>query len=331
MKDLRRGADGGRLAAGSPWVDAPAPRPRRPACTARSRPKLGDEPRLVVERAPGHTPGMEYDLEDGAVLGRGEQAEIRLEDPFASSRHARIIRQGGVMVLEDLGSTNGTYLNEEILGGPDPAAPRRSRADRRQRVHLRRLMLRVAEKADRTDPGVVAPHQRGQLLLALAPVRDRRRHGRRAGRRGRLAPRRSRSSRTGCPTPAARAEERLAGTGRRRPTRASTSCRSPTATLQGMGTTTTAAYVDENDIVARARRRQPRLPAARGRAAAPDRRPHARRGVRAPGQAHARGGRRPPAALDHHPRAGARARGRGRPLQRRAAATATCSCSAATA
>jgi FHA domain len=78
------------------------------------------DPRLIVERAPGHTPGMEYDVGDGAVLGRGDQAEIRLDDPFASSRHARLIRQGGIVVLEDLGSTNGTYLNEELLSGPQP-------------------------------------------------------------------------------------------------------------------------------------------------------------------------------------------------------------------
>lgn len=79
--------------------------------------RAGD-PRLVVERAPGHHPGMEYDLGQGAILGRGDRAEIQLDDPFASSRHARILRQGAVMVLEDLGSTNGTYLNEELLGGP---------------------------------------------------------------------------------------------------------------------------------------------------------------------------------------------------------------------
>jgi FHA domain len=78
------------------------------------------DPRLIVERAPGHTPGMEYDVGEGAVLGRGDQAEIRLEDPFASSRHARLIRQGGIVVIEDLGSTNGTYLNEELLSGPQP-------------------------------------------------------------------------------------------------------------------------------------------------------------------------------------------------------------------
>jgi hypothetical protein len=80
----------------------------------------GLDPRLVVERAPGHTPGMEYDIGDGAILGRGEQAEIRLEDPFASTRHARLLRQGPVVVLEDMGSTNGTYLNEELLSGPQP-------------------------------------------------------------------------------------------------------------------------------------------------------------------------------------------------------------------
>lgn len=81
------------------------------------------DPRLVVERAPGHVPGMEYEVAEGAIMGRGDQAEIRLEDPFASSRHARLIRQGAVIVIEDMGSTNGTYLNEELLSGPQPLHP----------------------------------------------------------------------------------------------------------------------------------------------------------------------------------------------------------------
>jgi len=81
------------------------------------------EPRLIVERAPGHTPGMEYDVGDGATLGRGDAVEIRLEDPFASGRHARLARQGRLVVLEDLGSTNGTYLNEELVSGPQPLHP----------------------------------------------------------------------------------------------------------------------------------------------------------------------------------------------------------------
>lgn len=77
------------------------------------------EPRLLVDHAPGHESGTAYDLTGGATLGRGD-VEIRLDDPFASSRHARISRQGHVVVIEDLGSTNGTYLNEEPLTGPQP-------------------------------------------------------------------------------------------------------------------------------------------------------------------------------------------------------------------
>jgi hypothetical protein len=80
------------------------------------------EPRLLVEQASGHESGIAYDLTGGATLGRGD-VEIRLDDPFASSRHARITRQGHVVVIEDLGSTNGTYLNEEPLTGPQPLHP----------------------------------------------------------------------------------------------------------------------------------------------------------------------------------------------------------------
>jgi hypothetical protein len=80
-------------------------------------------PRLVVERAPGHEPGMIYDLDGDIVLGRGDRAEIRLEDPFASARHARVYEQGNIVVIEDLGSTNGTYLNEELLETQRPLHP----------------------------------------------------------------------------------------------------------------------------------------------------------------------------------------------------------------
>jgi hypothetical protein len=87
---------------------------------AASGPDGDLQPQLVVERAPGHQAGLAYDIGDGAVMGRGDGAEIRLEDPFASSHHARLIRQGSVIVLEDLNSTNGTYLNEELVTGPQP-------------------------------------------------------------------------------------------------------------------------------------------------------------------------------------------------------------------
>lgn len=124
LKDLRRTAEPGRLApvAGRAGPMAPVGGPEATSLHSAAGPADLDarDPRLVVERAPGHTPGMEYEVGPGAVLGRGDQAEIRLDDPFASSRHARLTRQGGVVVVEDLGSTNGTYLNEELLSGPQP-------------------------------------------------------------------------------------------------------------------------------------------------------------------------------------------------------------------
>jgi len=77
-------------------------------------------PKLRVGTAAGLRAGSAYDLSGGAVLGRGDMADIRLEDTFASSQHARLVPQGDVIVLEDLGSTNGTYLNGEPLRGPQP-------------------------------------------------------------------------------------------------------------------------------------------------------------------------------------------------------------------
>jgi hypothetical protein len=119
LRDLRRGVGGTAVAAG------------RGSTPSGSMQQLGDptgihkavgDAMLVVEKAPGHESGSRYDITGGATLGRGD-VEIVLEDPFASSRHARIERQGGAILIEDLGSTNGTYLNEELLRGPQPLHP----------------------------------------------------------------------------------------------------------------------------------------------------------------------------------------------------------------
>jgi pSer/pThr/pTyr-binding forkhead associated (FHA) protein len=119
LKDLKRTS---ATIAPSAGYQPPPPSDATGIYSATSPGRVNGEldPRLVVERAPGHVPGMEYEVGEGAVMGRGDQAEIRLEDPFASSRHARLVRQGAAVVLEDLGSTNGTYLNEELLSGPQP-------------------------------------------------------------------------------------------------------------------------------------------------------------------------------------------------------------------
>jgi hypothetical protein len=123
-RDLR-GAGGSRARAGDTGAEAIPPDATGlySASTLGPIDLAGRAPRLVVERAPGHEPGMIYDLDADIVLGRGDQAEIRLEDPFASARHARVYEQGNIVVIEDLGSTNGTYLNEELLETARPLHP----------------------------------------------------------------------------------------------------------------------------------------------------------------------------------------------------------------
>jgi pSer/pThr/pTyr-binding forkhead associated (FHA) protein len=113
LKDLRRG---GVEEAGPAYEDATGLH----HATAGFSDAPGGTPKLRVATAAGLRAGAAYDLSDGALLGRGDQADIRLEDTFASSHHARLVPQGDVMVLEDLGSTNGTYLNGEPLRGPQP-------------------------------------------------------------------------------------------------------------------------------------------------------------------------------------------------------------------
>jgi pSer/pThr/pTyr-binding forkhead associated (FHA) protein len=114
LKDLRRGTDDGREPA---YADATG------LHAAAEPAQASGAPRLRVGSGAGLRVGAAYDLSDGAILGRGEQADIVLEDSFASSRHARLVPHGDVIVLEDLGSTNGTYLNDEPLRGPQPLHP----------------------------------------------------------------------------------------------------------------------------------------------------------------------------------------------------------------
>src|SRR6185503_18395600 len=105
LKDLSRGGDG--TAAAEP-VEPPSPRRRRgPA----PQPRGGVAPRLVVVAAKGFEPGTAFDVSNGAMMGRADNSEIRVDDQFASSAHARIFLRSDLMYVEDMGSTNGTYLN----------------------------------------------------------------------------------------------------------------------------------------------------------------------------------------------------------------------------
>jgi hypothetical protein len=108
MRDLRR-YEGSSVA--EP-VEAPNPvRSRRAGPDLRA----GVSPRLEVVAAMGHEPGTTFDVGEGATLGRSNGADIRVDDPFASSAHARVFSRGDFMYVEDMGSTNGTYLNGRQL------------------------------------------------------------------------------------------------------------------------------------------------------------------------------------------------------------------------
>jgi FHA domain len=105
MKDLSRASAG---AAAAEPVEPPSPRRREPALPDL---RAGVEPRLEVVAAMGHQPGTSFDVGSGATMGRSNGADINVDDPFASSAHARIFQRGDYMYVEDMGSTNGTYLN----------------------------------------------------------------------------------------------------------------------------------------------------------------------------------------------------------------------------
>ena len=67
----------------------------------------------------GPTPGAAFTLEgDQMSIGRDSTNEIVINDAEISRRHARLTFQGGKYVLEDLGSTNGTFVNGQRLAGP---------------------------------------------------------------------------------------------------------------------------------------------------------------------------------------------------------------------
>ena len=56
--------------------------------------------------------------ESGTVIGRNPECALVLDDDFASGRHAKIFHRDGAWFVEDLGSTNGTFLGAERLTGP---------------------------------------------------------------------------------------------------------------------------------------------------------------------------------------------------------------------
>ncbi len=106
------------------WVEVKGPvlvaNPRRAAREARAgnrRRKDRTTPLLrVVE--PAEQKGRTFQIAEEATIGRAAGCQITLDDTYASQLHARLFVRDGQIMVEDLGSTNGTWLNREKVSGP---------------------------------------------------------------------------------------------------------------------------------------------------------------------------------------------------------------------
>lgn len=88
----------------------------RPVDDQRSSKRRRGRPGLEfiepVERA-----GERVDVDVAVTIGRAADCDLALHDTYLSSRHARIANDQGDLTIEDLGSTNGTYVNQKVVQG----------------------------------------------------------------------------------------------------------------------------------------------------------------------------------------------------------------------
>lgn len=94
-----------------------APAPGRKGNGKPKKPRRGAPTHLLVVE--GENPGTRAELADAPLLiGRGSDAAIKLDDDYVSTRHARVAASGDEWFVEDLGSTNGTYVGPVRITQP---------------------------------------------------------------------------------------------------------------------------------------------------------------------------------------------------------------------
>ena len=90
----------------------------RPADQESRRSRRKGSTALALEFIePDEMAGQRIDVDLAVVIGRGADCDVSLSDTYLSTRHARIANDAGDLSIEDLGSTNGTYVNQELLRG----------------------------------------------------------------------------------------------------------------------------------------------------------------------------------------------------------------------
>jgi FHA domain-containing protein len=106
---------------------------------------------LILEIVEGEAAGRQTALDGPIEIGRDASTNLALDDEQASRRHARVSAQGDLAIVEDLGSTNGTYVNGQPIEGPRAVRP-----GDKIRVGLTVIELRTAQDVQR-QPSAVQP------------------------------------------------------------------------------------------------------------------------------------------------------------------------------
>ena len=92
-----------------------------PAENGRGAPSPA-RPSMLLVQADGQR-ARSVRLDGSTTIGRGVECELRLDDTYVSQQHARIFDRSGNWYVEDLGSTNGTFVNEQKLVAPAMLTP----------------------------------------------------------------------------------------------------------------------------------------------------------------------------------------------------------------
>lgn len=99
------------------------------------------EPAAKIRIIDGRSAPRSYPVVDSAIIGRAPESDIRLDDAAASARHARISRRSGHWVVEDLDSSNGTFIDGVRVNGNRRIGPG-------ERIKIGRTELTIEESRE---------------------------------------------------------------------------------------------------------------------------------------------------------------------------------------